>query len=423
MKREVGSRKRRQRSTRRAAGAGRRSVRVGALDGVRVLDLTRAMAGPYCTLILGDLGAEILKIEEPQKGDETRAWGPPFVREQSAYFMSVNRNKKSVAVNLKHPSGRKLLERLLPLSDVLVENFRPGTLARLGFNPKRLERRYPKLIICSISGYGSDGPDRDRPGYDLILQGEGGLMSLTGERDGPPSKVGVAVADIGAGMFAALGVLAALTVRERGGRGQRVDTSLLEGQVAWLTYMAGNYFATGRNPERPGNTHPSIVPYQSFQTRDIPLTVAVNNEKLWKGFCRALGLERLEDDPRYATNPQRVRNRNALVPELEAYFAAASGRDILKRLRRAGIPCGPIRTVAEVCEDPQVLHRRMVRRMRHPSAGSIRQLGNPIKLSRTTGSAGTSPPMLGQHTDEVLRSLLGLRTGEIRTLREAGAIR
>jgi formyl-CoA transferase/CoA:oxalate CoA-transferase len=306
---------------------------------------------------------------------------------------------------------------------VLVENFRPGTLARLGFDPGRLERRYPRLILCSISGYGADGPDRDRPGYDLILQGEGGIMSLTGERDGSPSKVGVAVADIGAGMFAALGVLAALVARERGGRGQRVDTSLLEGQVAWLTYMAGNYFATDRNPERPGNAHPSIVPYQSFRTRDIPLTVAVNNEKLWEGFCEALNLDHLRDDPRYATNPQRVRNRGTLVATLEAHFAAASGRQILKRLRRAGIPCGPIRTVAEVCEDPQTLHRRMVQRVRHPTAGLVRLLGNPIKMSRTIGVGGAAPPTLGQHTEGVLKRLLGLRGAQIRALREAGAIR
>ncbi|MEE9219687.1 MAG: CaiB/BaiF CoA-transferase family protein [Acidobacteriota bacterium] len=405
-----------------ASGRPRRAAG-GALAGIRVVDLTRAMAGPYCTMILGDLGAEILKIEEPTKGDETRAWGPPFVKDESAYFLSANRNKKSVTLNLKHDEGRRLLGRLLELSDVLVENFRPGTLARLGFDPARLGRRCPRLIVCSISGYGADGPDRERPGYDLILQGEGGLMSLTGQRSGPPSKVGVAVADIGAGMFAAVGILAALAARERTGRGQRVETSLLEGQVAWLTYMAGNYFATGRNPERPGNAHPSIVPYQSFETRDIPLTVAVNNEKLWSGFCEALKLRHLRDDPRFATNPQRVRNREALVRELEAKFRDSSGRRILRRLRRAGIPCGPIRSVAEVCEDPQVRHRRMVERVRHPTAGAIQLLGSPVKLSATPGPALRPPPTLGQHTEEVLKRLLGLRTKQIQALRAAGAIR
>ena len=405
--------------------AGRRLARTqeGALAGVRVVDLTRAMAGPYCTMILGDLGAEVLKVEEPESGDETRAWGPPFLAGESAYFLSVNRNKKSIGLNLKHEAGRDLLERLVARSDVLVENFRPGTLARLGFAPKPLLHRYPRLVICCISGYGANGPACDLPGYDLILQGEGGLMSLTGERDGPPSKVGVAVADIGAGMFAAIAVLAALTARGRGGRGQIVDTSLLEGQVAWLTYMASSYFVTGENPPRPGSAHPSIVPYQPFVTRDIPLTLAVNNEKLWRGFCEALGLEHLRDDPRFASNPERVKNRGILVPQLEAHFRERSGRDILARLRAAGIPCGPIQSVAEVFQDPQVLHRRMVQEMDHPAAGRIRQIGIPIKLSATPGSLRLPPPTLGQHTGEVLRGLLRLGPGRIARLRAAGAVR
>jgi len=248
-------------------------------------------------------------------------------------------------------------------------------------------------------------------------------MSLTGEADGPPCKVGVAVADIGAGMFAAIGILAALRWRERSGRGQLVDTSLLEGQVAWMTYMAGAYFATGRDPARPGTGHPSIVPYQAFATRDITVTVAVNNEKLWKGFCDALGLERLRDDPRFATNPLRVRNRDSLVPDLEVHFRGRSGRDILARLRKAGIPCGPIQTIAEVCADPQVLHRRMVQEVEHPAAGRIRQLGVPVKLSETPGSLRLPPPTLGQHTAEVLAGLLHMSRARIEALRRAGAIR
>jgi formyl-CoA transferase/CoA:oxalate CoA-transferase len=395
----------------------------GALAGIRVVDLTRAMAGPYCTMILGDLGAEVLKVEEPEKGDETRSWGPPFLAGESAYFLSVNRNKKSIGLNLKHEAGRGLVERLLARSDVLVENFRPGTLARLGLAPKRLLRRYPRLVVCSISGYGGDGPACDLPGYDLILQGEGGLMSLTGERDGPPSKVGVAVADIGAGMFAAIAVLAALAARGRGGRGQIVETSLLEGQVAWLTYMASSYFATGENPPRPGSAHPSIVPYQPFETRDIPLTLAVNNEKLWRGLCEALGLGHLRDDPRFASNPERVKNRGVLIPQLEAYFRERSGRDILARLRAAGIPCGPIQSVAEVFKDPQVLHRRMVQEMNHPAAGRIRQIGIPIRLSATPGSLRLPPPTLGQHTGEILRRLLRLDSRRIGRLRAAGVVR
>ena len=420
MSRGIQRRSRRRRTPRAAT---RRRAASGALDGIRIVDLTRAMAGPYCTMLLGDLGAEVLKIEEPEKGDETRAWGPPFVNGESTYFLSANRNKKSVAVNLKTAGGRALVERLLTGSDVLVENFRPGTLARLGLDPARLLRRHRRLIICSISGYGLDGPGRDLPGYDLILQGEGGIMSLTGEVEGPPGKVGVAVADIGAGMFAAIGILAALQARARSGRGQIVDTSLLEGQVAWMTYMASAYFATGRNPARPGTGHPSIVPYQAFATRDIPLTVAVNNEKLWRGFCDALGLGHLRDDPRFRSNPERVRHRAELVPELEAHFKARSGRDLLKTLRAAGIPCGPIQTIAEVCADPQVLHRRMVQEMDHPVAGRIRQLGVPIKLSSTPGSLRLPPPMLGQHTDEVLAERLRLSRRAIEKLRAAGAIR
>jgi formyl-CoA transferase/CoA:oxalate CoA-transferase len=374
-------------------------------------------------MLLGDLGADVIKVEEPEKGDETRSWGPPFVKGESTYFLSANRNKRSVAVDLKRPSGKRLASLLLARADVLVENFRPGTLARLGLEPRRLLRRHPRLIVCSISGYGQDGPHRDRPGYDLILQGEGGIMSLTGEPQGPPCKVGVAVADIGAGMFAAIGILAALEARRRSGRGQWVDTSLLEGQVSWMTYMASAYFATGVNPPRPGTGHPSIVPYQAFATRDIPITVAVNNDKLWEGFCGALGLDRLRDDPRFSDNPQRVRHRHLLVPELEAYFRARSGREVLEKLRAAGIPCGPIQTIEEVCRDPQVLYRGMVQEIEHPAAGRLRQLGVPIKLSGTPGALRLPPPTLGQHTDEVLRGLLGLSARDVERLRRARVVR
>jgi formyl-CoA transferase/CoA:oxalate CoA-transferase len=395
----------------------------GPLAGLRVIDMTRAMAGPYCTLLLGDLGAEVIKIEEPEKGDETRAWGPPFVGGEATYFLSANRNKRSVAIDLKRPGGARLVSRLIARADILVENFRPGTLARLGLDPRRLLRRHRRLIVCSISGYGQDGPHRDLPGYDLILQGEGGIMSLTGEVEGPPCKVGVAVADIGAGMFAAVGILAALEARRRSGRGQWVDTSLLEGQVSWMTYMAGSYFATGSNPARPGTGHPSIVPYQAFATRDIPITLAVNNEKLWQAFCAALGLGHLMQDERFAGNPQRVRHRHLLVPELEAYFRDRSGREVLKKLRAAGVPCGPIQTIAEVCGDAQVLHRGMVQEMDHPAAGRLRQLGVPIKFSATPGALHLPPPILGQHTGEVLSRVLGLSATAIERLRRSRVVR
>jgi formyl-CoA transferase/CoA:oxalate CoA-transferase len=401
----------------------RRAAPGGPLAGLRVVDLTRAMAGPYCTMLLGDLGTEVIKVEEPEKGDETRAWGPPFVRGESTYFLSANRNKKSIAIDLKRPEGRRLVSRLIARADILVENFRPGTLARLGFEPRRLLRRHRRLILCSISGYGQDGPHRDLPGYDLILQGEGGIMSLTGEVEGPPCKVGVAVADIGAGMFAAIGILAALEARRRSGRGQWVDTSLLEGQVSWMTYMASAYFATGANPARPGTGHPSIVPYQAFATRDIPITLAVNNEKLWRGFCDALGLGHLRDDARFSGNPQRVRNRHLLVPELEAHFRARSGREMLEKLRAAGIPCGPIQTIEDVCRDAQVLHRGMVEEMDHPVAGRVRQLGLPLKLSATPGALRLPPPTLGQHTDDILSGILGLAAPAIARLRKAGVVR
>ncbi len=390
------------------------------LEGILVVDLTRALAGPYCTMMLADFGARVVKIESPEGGDDTRGWGPPFVGGESAYFLSVNRNKESVTLNLKHPKGREVLHRLLARADVLVENFRPGVMDRLGLGYQELHERYPRLVYCSISGFGQDGPYREKPAYDLILQGMGGIMGITGEEEGPPVKVGVAVADIAAGMFAAYGILVALWARERTGRGQLVDAALLDGQVAWLTYAAANYFATGQNPRRMGSAHPNLVPYQAFRTRDGYLNVAVGSEAIWQRFCEVVAPE-LRDDPRFATNPDRVRNRSELIPLLEARFRERTTAEWGELLDRAGVPNGPIYLISEVFRDPQTLHRQMKVTLPHPTAGEVTVTGVPVKLSETPGDVYRPPPLLGQHTEAVLREL-GYTSEEVDALRREGAI-
>jgi len=390
------------------------------LEGILVVDLTRALAGPYCTMMLADFGARVVKIESPDGGDDTRGWGPPFLGGESAYFLSVNRNKESVTLNLKHPRGAEILHRLLARADVLVENFRPGVMDRLGLGYRALHERYPSLVYCSISGFGQDGPYRQRPAYDLILQGMGGIMGITGEEEGPPVKVGVAVADIAAGMFAAFGILAALWARERTGRGQHVDAALLDGQVAWLTYAAANYFATGQNPKRMGSAHPNLVPYQAFRTRDGYLNVAVGSEGIWQRFCEVVAPELL-DDPRFSTNADRVRHRSELIPILEAHFRERTTAEWREILDRAGVPNGPIYRVSEVFEDPQTLHRGMKVTLPHPTAGEVTMTGVPVKLSETPGEVRTPPPLLGQHTEAVLREL-GYAPEEIAHLRAEGAV-
>jgi len=375
------------------------------LQELLVVDLTRALAGPYCTLMLADLGARVIKVEAPAGGDDTRGWGPPFLGGESAYFLSVNRNKESLTLNLKDPRGQEVLHRLLGRADVLVENFRPGIMDRFGFGYPAVHERYPRLVYCSISGFGQDGPYRERTAYDLILQGMGGLMGMTGEEGGPPVKVGVAIADICAGMFAAFAVLVALRVRDRTGRGQWIDAAMLDGQVAWLTYQAGNYFATGQNPRRLGSAHPSIVPYQAFRTADGYINVAVGSEAIWERFCAALGREDLVADPRFRTNPDRVAHRDVLLPLLEATFAAEPTAYWRSVLDAAGVPNGPIYLLSELFADPQVLHRELVVEMEHPTAGRIRQTGLPVRFSETPGAIRTPPPRLGEHTDAILREL------------------
>ncbi|HEY3249424.1 MAG TPA: CaiB/BaiF CoA-transferase family protein [bacterium] len=385
------------------------------LDDLLIVDLTRALAGPFCTVMLSDMGARVIKVETPDGGDDTRGWGPPFLGGESAYFLSVNRNKESLTLNLKSDRGKEILHRLLARADVLVENFRPGIMHRFALDYDTLHAAYPRLIYAAISGFGQDGPFRELTAYDLILQGMGGLMGITGEEGGDPVKVGVAVADICAGMYAAFGVLAALRVRERTGGGQLVDAALLDGQVSWLTYAAANFFATRENPGRLGSAHPSIVPYQAFATADGYLNVAVGSEAIWGRFCEVVD-PALAADARYRTNPDRVAHRRELISHLETIFRRKTTDEWTSPLGHAGVPHGPILTMADVFTHPQVLHRRMLVELDHTTAGRIKQTGVPVKLSETPAHIRSAPPTLGQHTEAILREL-EYAPGEIAALR------
>jgi crotonobetainyl-CoA:carnitine CoA-transferase CaiB-like acyl-CoA transferase len=395
---------------------------VKPLDGILVIDLSRVLAGPYCTMELADMGATVIKIEIPGSGDDTRAYGPPFLHGASTYFMSVNRNKKSMTLNLKHARGKEILSQLLQRGDVLVENFRPGTLDGLGFGYEAVHTLNPKLIYCSISGFGQTGPYAERPGYDLIAQAEGGVMSLTGEPESSPVKVGLSFADITAGMNAFSGILLALLARQRTGEGQRVDVSLLDCQVSLLTYQAGIYFATGKSPERLGNKHPSIIPYETFEASDGHIIIACGNQGFWEKFCKLSGLEHLVADDRFTTMKKRVENRAELTPVVAAAVKTRTRREWYELLDREGIPCGLIKNVAEVCTDPQVLARDMVVQLNHPTAGAIRVNGVPIKLSSTPGEVNQPPPLLGQHTEAILSEILGYPANQIAELRQLKAV-
>jgi formyl-CoA transferase/CoA:oxalate CoA-transferase len=394
----------------------------GALRGIRVLDLSRILSGPLATMVLADLGADVVKVEDTKDGDDTRQWGPPFQGTEAAYFLAANRNKRGVCVDLKAERGREFVLRLAERADVLVENFRPGTAARLGLGYEELSARNPGLVYASISGYGQTGPWAARPGYDAIAQAQSGMMSITGERGGPPMRPGVATADIGAGMWAVIGILAALHARRATGRGQHVDVSLLDGQLAWLTYVAGGYFATGDTPGPHGSAHPTIVPYQALATADGHVMVAAGNDRLWRRFAEVIGEPQLADDPRFATNPDRVRHRDALVPLLEAALTRRSGAAWAEALDAAGVPCAPISTVDQALSSPQALAREMVCVLRHPTAGELRTVGSPLKLSATPARIRTAPPLLGQHTDDVLAET-GYSAREIEELRATGAVR
>lgn len=394
----------------------------GALDGIRVLDLTRALAGPYCTMFLGDLGAEVVKIEQPHVGDDTRGWGPPFVGKESAYFLAINRNKKSITIDLKSGRGVELVRRLAGRADVFVENFRPGTLERLGLGERELRPLNPRLIYASLSGFGADGPMKDWPGYDLVVQAWGGFMSITGMADGEPTKVGVAIIDIVAGLMMGKAIVAALFARERAGAGQKIDTSLLEAEVACLIPYGSDYLASGKVPGRWGNSHPNIVPYQSFKTQDGYLVVGAASEGNWRRLCQAIAMTELTDDPRFAKNAQRVEHREELIRILATVFLKRGTAAWIELLTGAGIPCSPVNTIDQVFSAPQVRHREMLIEVEHPTAGSVRMAGLPVKFSGTPASVRLAPPLLGQHNQEVLRSWLGMDDGAIDDLKNKGAI-
>jgi formyl-CoA transferase len=393
----------------------------GALSGIRVIDLSRALAGPYCTLMLGDHGADVIKVELPGVGDETREWAPPHIKGVSAYYLSVNRNKRSITLDLKHAMGKKVLERLIEGADVVVENFSPGTLERLGFPPSRIREIDRRVILCRISGFGQDGPGRAWPAYDLIVQGMGGMMSLTGQPGGMPTMVGVPEADMIAGMFAAFAVVAALHARERTGEGQVIDATMIGGQVALLSRQAARYFADGTAPKPEGNVHASIVPYQTFHAADGYVNVCCGNNAMFERMCRALGLEDLLGDARFADNTKRVAHRDALVPAVEHRLSELPKADVVRRLREANVPVGPINDLHEVFTDPVVRHLGLVAEVDHPVAGKVRAPGIPVRMDGTPPSVRRHPPVLGEHTDEVLAES-GFSPDEIEALRREGVV-
>lgn len=392
-----------------------------ALDGLRVLDLCRVVSGPFGTMQLGDLGADIVKIEEPRRGDESRSYGPPFVGGESAYFLSINRNKRSCALDLKSEAGRTLALRLAGVADVVVENFRPGTMERLGLGYETLSEGNERLILCSISGFGRTGAEASRPGYDLIVQGESGVMDITGEADGPPTKVGTSIADLVTGLYGAQAVLAALAQRERTGRGGRVDVSMLDAMASLLTFNAGMYFATGEAPRRRGNAHPTISPYETFEARDGWVNIGVANDKFWSLFCRVLGRPALEADPRFARAPDRAANRVVLKDVLAPIIRAEPRRRWVEALSAAGIPCGEIKSVGEVCEAPQLVERGQVASCDHPSAGPVRYVGSALRFGDVPAGKASPPPRLGEHTRDVLVGWLGIDGDELEGFAAAGA--
>ncbi|WP_447917487.1 CaiB/BaiF CoA transferase family protein [Achromobacter aegrifaciens] len=406
------------------------SQRPAPLTGIRVLDLTRVLAGPWCTQNLADLGAEVIKIERPGAGDDTRAWGPPYLKDEAgndtteaAYYLSANRNKLSVALDIASPRGAELVRELALQSDILVENFKVGGLSKYGLDYDSLKELNPRLIYCSITGFGQTGPYASRPGYDFMIQGMGGLMSITGERDdlpgGGPQKAGVAVTDLMTGMYSTVGILAALHERSRSGLGQHIDMALLDCQVSMLANQNLNYMTSGVAPKRAGNAHQNLVPYQVFAASDGHLIVAVGNDSQFRNYCGAIGLPELSADPRFATNPQRVKNRAELVPLLTERMATGARDHWLVALEGVGVPAGPINTLDQVYEDPQVLARGMKRELPHPTAGKVPMAASPLKFSGSPVEYRRPPPLLGEHTEQVLSEKLGLSAEEILALAQS----
>ena len=401
---------------------------VGPLGGITVVDLSRVLAGPSCTQMLGDLGADIIKVERPGVGDETRTWGPPFLRDaagaetaESGYYLSANRNKRSVTINFARPEGAALVRRLLAHADVLIENFKVGGLAEYGLAYEQVRAEFPRLVYCSITGYGQDGPYAARPGYDLMAQGAGGIMSVTGEAEGPPVKVGVAVNDVLSGLYAAVGILSALRHRDRTGVGQHIDIALLDVQVGWLYNVGLNYLLSGQVPQRWGTAHPNTVPYQVFPTSDGHVILGANNDQQFRRLCEFAGAPELAADPRFVTNALRLRHRRELIDSLCDLTRTRSTREWVDRLEAAGLPCGPVNSIDRVFADPQVTHRGMKISMKHPD-GESPLIGSPLKLSGTPVSYRRPPPRLGEHTDEVLAGMLGLDDEARQALRRAGIV-
>ena len=403
------------------------------LSHIRVLDLTRVLAGPWAAQNLADLGAEVIKIERPGTGDDTRAWGPPWWRDrdgnetrESAYFLSVNRGKKSVTLDLSLPEGQRIARDLAAKSDVLIENYKVGTLTRYGLGYEDIRSINPAIIYCSVTGYGQDGPLASRPGYDFVFQGMGGLMSITGERDalpgGGPQKVGIAVTDVLTGMYASLAITAALTARQKNGLGQYIDAALLDTIVAFGANQILSYWCSGHVPPRAGNAHPNIVPYEAFSTSDGHIILAVGNDSQFASFCRVAGRPELIDDPRFRTNPERVKNRDVLVPIVKEIMRARSKQEWIAALEAAGVPCGSINNYAEVFENEQVRHRGLRVDIPHPLLGTVPTVASPMRFSATPVAYDTPPPLLGQHTREVLSGVLGIQDAELDRLRTQGTI-
>ncbi|MDJ0388189.1 CaiB/BaiF CoA-transferase family protein [Roseomonas sp. E05] len=399
------------------------STPTGPLKGLRVVDLTRVLAGPTCTQMLGDLGAEVIKIERPEAGDDTRGFAPPYVpnTKESAYFVGVNRNKKSLTLDIAQPEGQAVVHRLLETADILVENFKVGALAKYGLGYEQLKEKYPGLIYCSITGFGQTGPYAPRPGYDALIQAMGGVMSLTGEPEGEPQKVGIPIADLFAGLYGTIGILAALRHKQATGQGQQIDIGMLDTHVAWLANQGMNYLATGENPPRLGNQHPNIVPYQVFPTEDGYMVLSIGNDPTFERFCKNFGLEHLLADERYATNAARVGNRALVTETLTAVTKTRPTKEWIAKLEALKIGCGPINTLKEVFADPHVVARDMVKEMPHGSGETVKVIANPVKLSATPPDYRSAPPLLGEHSEGVLSSL-GYSAGQIAALRGKGIV-